>query len=218
MISPNPDLLAKQLQEAKEIKDQVWYGYLLKKGLFGYTLKEDEFSVIIDGSVKAAEELSQHISTTMTVCTPFVVADKLGLSLDFLSEEFRDPFLYFGMFYPKEKKIILNQSVLDFLKKMILQNKLEKIISPELLVDVILYHEIFHALEEITPGIFTRSRMRKQKWLGIFSYGSGFSGASEVGAVHFSKLMSGLHYSPCIYENLLLLGLHKLSEDQILPQ
>ena len=218
MITSGPNFLGKIIQEAQEIKDDVWYDYLLKKGLFGYTLRGDEFSVIIDGSVKTAESLSLQISQKIPEGTPIEIAEKLGLTVEFLSEELREPFLYFGMFYPQEKKIVLNQSVLDFLKQMIYQNGLEKRISSDLLVDVICYHEIFHALEEMTPGIFTRSTMRKKKWLGIFPYRYGFVGASEVGAVHFSKLMSGLDYSPCIYENLLLLGLQKLSEDQILPQ
>ena len=70
MITSGPNFLGKIIQEAQEIKDDVWYDYLLKKGLFGYTLRGDEFSVIIDGSVKTAESLSLQISQTIPEGTP----------------------------------------------------------------------------------------------------------------------------------------------------
>jgi len=80
-----------------------------------------------------------------------------------------------------------------------------------------LFHEIFHALEEANPDIYTRSRMLKRKALGIFPYTRGLDGVSEVGAVHFSKCMASALYSPCIYERYLLLALNRLSIDFLCP-
>jgi hypothetical protein len=80
-----------------------------------------------------------------------------------------------------------------------------------------LFHEIFHALEDGSPDIYTRSKMLKRKVLGIFPFRRGLSSASEIGAVHFSKCMTGVTYSPCIYERYLLLALDLLSIDFLLP-
>ncbi|MEG2931476.1 MAG: hypothetical protein RR825_06785, partial [Ruthenibacterium sp.] len=63
------------------------------------------------------------------------------------------------------------------------------------------------ALEEQTPGIYTRSRMLERKSFGLFPSWRGLDGASEVGAIHFSKCMAGVSYSPCIYERYLLWAL-----------
>ena len=100
---------------------------------------------------------------------------------------------------------MLNDSTLNAIKGFISENNLSEIIWEEVLEKVVLFHEIFHWIEENSPGIYTRSKMLKRPVWNLFARSRGLDGAGEVGAIHFSKIMSGISYSPCLYEMCLLI-------------
>ncbi|MDU4962574.1 MAG: hypothetical protein E6X17_18115, partial [Sporomusaceae bacterium] len=148
---------------------------------------------------------------------PQQLAAELGLTVAYSAEELREPYLYLGLYDPGSRTISLNSSAIEQVRQFITSHMLADLTPPGDIVRLVLYHEIFHALEEQTPDIYTRSRMLRRKALGLFPYRRGLAGASETGAVHFSRLMAETPYSPCIHERYLLLALGQLSIDFLPP-
>lgn len=205
------------VQRALACPDDVWYRYMVTHDLCGCKLSDTEEQSVVEGAAETAAKLVQHIKTKYGVLSPEKLLQVLGIKLARTVEELREPYLYMGIYEPSSRTITLNESAIGQVRKFIKDNHLECFTPEDTIENIALFHEIFHALEEETPEIYTRSRMLDRRVLGIFPYRRGLGSASEVGAVHFSKCMAAISYSPCIYERYLLLSLQLLSIDFFAP-
>ncbi|KYZ76633.1 hypothetical protein AXX12_09410 [Anaerosporomusa subterranea] len=213
----DPDVLRRAVQTALECADGVWYRYMLKRDVCGCALSGDEERAVVDGAVRTAGDMARRVTAQYGLLSPQELAETMCLNLVHTAEELRDPFLYMGHYEPDTRTITLNDNAILLVRQFIGANALDALTPSDDITRIALFHEIFHALEEEIPDIYTRSRMLERKVLGIFPYKRGLDGVSEVGAVHFSKCMAGVPYSPCIYERYLLLALDQLSIDFLAP-
>ncbi|MEN6411810.1 MAG: hypothetical protein ABFC84_03465 [Veillonellales bacterium] len=205
------------VQMALECSDAVWYQRTLKSDICGCRLSREEESTVIDSAMQTAADMAQSVAARYGQLSPQALLAAMNIKLVHTAEDLREPYLYMGLYEPAIRTITLNDSTLLLIRKFIRENGLEVFTPEEDIIRIAVFHEIFHALEEETPGIYTRSSMMERRFLGIFPYKRGLSGASEVGAVHFSKCMAGVSYSPCIYERYLLIALSLVSIDFLLP-
>ncbi|HWR42960.1 hypothetical protein [Sporomusa sp.] len=219
MIPAKYDLetLHRGAQTALECSDAVWYHSTLKSDLCGCRLSSEEESKVIDGAMQTAANMAQRVAAQYGQLSPQELLEAMNIKLVYTAEELREPYLYMGLYEPAIRTITLNDSPILLIRQFIRETGLAVFTPEEDIIRVALLHEIFHALEEETPDIYTRSGMLERKLLGIFPYKRGLSGVSEVGAVHFSKCMAGVSYSPCIYERYLLMALNLLSIDFLPP-
>ena len=213
----DPDVLGRAVQTALNCPDGVWYRYTLKRDVCGCALSGDEERAVVDGAVRTAADMARRVTAQYGLLSPQKLAEVLCLKLVHTAGELREPYLYMGLYEPGTRTITLNDSAILLVRQFISATGLDGLTSAEDITRIVLFHEIFHALEEETPDIYTRSRMLERKVLGIFPYKRGLAGVSEVGAVHFSKCMAGVAYSPCMYERYLLLALGQLSIDFFPP-
>lgn len=205
------------VQQALNVPDRIWYRYTLDKEFSGCALSKDEEQVVVEGAIQTAADMFRSVRKRYGLLAPPALAEVLGLKILPVTGELQTPYLYLGLYDPDLCTITVNENAITLVRQFVEINRLDDLTPVDDILNVTLFHEIFHALEEQTPGIYTRSRMLRRKLLGIFPYRRGLGGVSEVGAVHFSKCMAGIAYSPCIYERYLLLALGRLSIDFLLP-
>lgn len=219
MISAKHDagVLRRAVRTALDCSDSVWYRDVLRRDVCGCALSGDEERTVVDGAVRTAADMARRITAEYGLLSPQQLAEALGLKLEHTTGELPEPHLYLGLYDPDTRTMTLNDSAILLVRQFIGINGLDSLTPSDDITRLALFHEIFHALEEETPDIYTRSRMLARKALGIFSYTRGLDGVSEVGAVHFSKCMAGVAYSPCMYERYLLLALSRLSIDFLSP-
>lgn len=184
--------------------DEFWHRYTLKKDLYYSKLQPEEKEKIITRSVETAEEVYAKVLEDIGSLDPESYVSRFGLKLERLEDDVILEYLYLALYSASERKITINQGALELIGNYILENNLEDIIDVQEIEKVAIMHELFHHLEEETPGIYTRSKMLKRKFLNTFGYDKGIYSSSEIGAIHFSKLSRGLGHSPCIYEILIL--------------
>jgi hypothetical protein len=213
----DPNVLRRAVQTALECADGVWYRYTLKRDVCGCALSGDEERTVVDSAVRTADDMARRVIAKYGLLSPQELAEEMCLNVVHTAEELREPFLYMGLYKPDTRTITLNDNAILLVRQFIGANGLDALTPSDDITRITLFHEIFHALEEETPDIYTRSRMLERMVLGIFPYKRGLDGVSEVGAVHFSKCMAGVPYSPCIYEHYLLLALDQLSIDFLPP-
>lgn len=193
------------IEKLAAAEDETWYSRVLKNHPASCELSEEEEKEILFHSMETAETYASEFKERYGNVSGVSLAGAMGLSIKRTTEELRRPFLYMGIFEPEEGTIMLNDSTLNAIKGFISENNLSEIIWEEVLEKVVLFHEIFHWIEENSPGIYTRSKMLKRPVWNLFARSRGLDGAGEVGAIHFSKIMSGISYSPCLYEMCLLI-------------
>lgn len=210
------DVLRCAVRKALDCTDSVWYRYTLKRDV-SCTLSDDEERVVTDGAVKTAADMARRIMAQNGLLSPQELAEVLRLKIIYSTEELLEPYLYIGLYDPDNRTITLNNSAIALVGQFVRTNGLDDLTPSDDITPIALFHEIFHALEEENPDIYTRSRMLARKVFGIFPYMRGLDSVSEIGAVHFSKCMAGITYSPCIYERYLLLALNQLSIDFLPP-
>ena len=213
----DPEALHRVVQMALECSDAVWYHSTLQNDLCGCRLSGEEESNVIDGAMQTAVNMAQRVASQYGQLSPQELLEAMNIKLVYTAEELREPYLYMGLYEPAIRTITLNDSTILLIRQFIRENGLEVYTPEDDIIRIALLHEVFHALEEETPDIYTRSDMLERKLLGVFSYKRGLGGVSEVGAVHFSKCMAGVSYSPCIYERYLLMALNWLSIDFLPP-
>ncbi|CLR13381.1 Uncharacterised protein [Mycobacterium tuberculosis] len=211
------EVLSRAVRTALDSPDGDWYRNMIRKDACGCRLNQEEERAVLDGAVRTAAALARRFTARYGELSPEELGEALSLKLVQTSGELLEAYLYIGLYEPASRTITLNGSALGLIRQFIDANGLGGLTPPDDIMRLALFHEIFHALEEETPGIYTRSRMLERKMLGIFPYRRGLDSVSEVGAVHFSKSMVGVAYSPCIYQQYLLLALGQLSIDFLAP-
>ena len=130
--------------------------------------------------------------------------DLFNFHIEVEKPELTPSFLYMGMMVPEEKKILLNETVIALGEsrmeiRLFSDNDMYRCFR-----DIILWHELFHVLEERTPQIYTRSVQVNCSFLGFFRRMKKVEAASEIGAIHFSKLAAGVSFCPYLYTQYLL--------------
>lgn len=213
----NDSLLRNRIIEALSIEDTRWYQEKLRNDIRNYKLDRHKEKEVIDRSVDVSRQMASKIQSMYNGIEPKELAKALHISIVNRDDEINTHFLYLAFYDSNNRKIIINNVVLSIIQDFICIHNLNNLTSERELLDSILYHEIFHALEDVTPGIYTRSKMIKKSLMGFIKYQRSLNGASEVGAIHFSKIMSNIKYSPCVFEKYLLLISDQISLDYIIP-
>jgi hypothetical protein len=184
--------------------DEFWYMYTFKKELYFKKLQPQEIKDIIRKSMDTAEELKTKLNNMYQELNPVEYIDKFSLKLE-RTDDVINEYLYIALFSSSSKKVTINEGVLKLIGNFIGKNELQDVIQIAEIEKTAIMHELFHHIEDETPGIYTRSKMIDRKLLNMFNHKISVRSSSEIGAIHFSKLMRGLNYSPCIYEVLILL-------------
>ena len=184
--------------------DEFWYEQLLLQDSVSRPLNSSEKSSIINGSMQEAVKQKTNVEARFGRQSAETYIEKLGYQIEEEEPELMPSFLYMGMLEPDTKRIRLNQTVMA-----VLENYLKVHFAAEderilYMRDIILFHELYHAIEECTEGIYTRN-VKVERWrIGKILLGSKVEAASEIGAIHFSKLMTEVSFQPYLYTRYLL--------------
>ena len=160
-----------------------------------------------------AENMHQKIVQRYGTLAPHKLASILGVQMapqpD--SEALRQC-LNFAEYDSELKTIFVNEDSIQRVTRFIAENGLETQM-PTSFKEVVIAHELFHFLEQGNrewPGLCLPAQyLRRYPMRHVDSVMRAM--ASEVAAVHFSKLLTGITFSPCVFEQLLV----KLTRNEV---
>jgi hypothetical protein len=215
-MQPSRDEIHASVKEALARHDESWYQHILKQDISGCTLSSDEVAGVLDGTLAAAVEVAREIEQTYPALSPAELASSLLLNIVPMDDNVCMGSLpLLGLYQPAGRQILFHEKTLATIEAFIAEYDLESLTPARDLRACVLYHEIFHAIEDETPRIFTRCAMLQRKLFGLVSWRRGLASASEIGAIHFSRLMARISYSPCIFEYYLLLTEGRINLDDL---
>lgn len=188
----------------KGCSDEFWYQQLLCKDSMGKRLNSEEKSTIMKSSMQEAANQLLIIEKKYGRKTPEEYLSLYGFQIQKEEPELMPSFMYMGLLVPNEKKVLLNETVIR-LGESQMKSRLSS--SDPIRIhfrDIILYHELYHCIEELSPEIYTRNVQTRCRIFGPITRMRRVEAASEIGAVHFSKLAAGVSFCPYIYTQYLL--------------
>lgn len=211
------DSLQASVRAALACPDARWYRQMLALDASGCPLSDDEADGVVRNTMAAAASMAEKTRRAFPGLSPDALVTTLGLAVVPMEDDAGLADLpLIGQYRPDTRQIRLHDRTLDRIDNFIRTQGLDVLTPAADLRPCVLYHEIFHALEEATPGIYTRSAMLERRWFGLWPRRRGLASASEIGAVHFSRIMAGIAYSPRLFEFYLLFATG-IADPQTLP-
>lgn len=186
------------LKEMLSKSDYDWY-----REEFNQTeqkkLSSHEMDDIIRKSIKSAEDVFENAKEDLNVMGSVGMVEHYGTKVSFNTEN--DSNRLIAMYDRRENMLIIFNHSIDTLHERIKQAGMSRILDKDTLRDLIIAHELYHIIEMNEEDVFTYSKFYETKILG-FTRKNRLATASEIGAFHFSKIVTGVNFSPCIIGSL----------------
>lgn len=188
----------------RECLDEYWYERFLMEDSASRPLNYLEKSSIIKQCMQEAQRQKQKLEERFGVQTAEQYIQIFGYRTKEEEPELMPSFLYMGIVEPGEREVRLNMTVIRLLESYLCREFSRQDEKIQKLREIILFHELFHIIEESDDQIYTRSVSVSTRILGVIPWKRSVEAASEIGAVHFSRLLSEASFSPGLYIKYLL--------------
>ncbi|AST56980.1 uncharacterized protein Thert_00837 [Thermoanaerobacterium thermosaccharolyticum] len=195
--------LKNNIERLLRLDDYVFAQYILSKDYLYAKIDEIQINTLIKESVKCAEGEFKKIKYYEDFGDICDIANKNNIKILY-SNDIDEYFPCFSLFNEKRNTIYIFNKTIKTVEEVITKNNLNLIFGDVKLENIAFYHEFFHFIESKNSDIYTRKKNIVVSGILKYKYKLRSIGVSEVAAVHFSKLMSGISFSPVLYELLLL--------------
>ncbi|MHB1653136.1 MAG: hypothetical protein ACYCVD_11755 [Desulfitobacteriaceae bacterium] len=207
MICEKAKDLKQIVEELKHLDDRIWDIFTLRKDPRFKKITLHERDRILECSPKYAYvQYSKLVGKFGQLTISEYVLRKSITVIEDDSEV--DPIVpYFALYNSEPPVIKIACQSINCINKVLSNWEIAGELKSVNLKDVILAHELFHNLEEVSSDNKSHStRLSKLKHYFFDSYAVG---SSEIAAMHFSRILNGIDFSPGIYEILLLHEINK---------
>lgn len=196
--------LKNKIESLLRLDDYVFARYILSKDYLYTKINEDQINSLIKESIKCAEDEFKKLKYSDNFKDIYSIVNKNNIKI-FYSNDIDEYFPCFSVFNEKDNTIYIFNKTIKAVEEVITKNNLNAVFGDVKLENIAFYHEFFHFIESKDSNIYTKKKNIVIS--GVLKYRHKFRsiGVSEIAAVHFSKLMSGISFSPVLYEFLLLL-------------
>ena len=184
--------------------DEYWYGLLLSKDSAARPLTSMQKSIIIKQSMQEAALQKDHIRRCFGNQSPENLLGRMGFVLKNDDREPMSSFLYMGLMEPDSKTVWIQMTLISMVEHYMEVHMPEDISRRQKLREIVCWHELYLLIDAGTPDIYTRNVRVPGRILGMLPYCRKVEAASEIGAIHFSKLMSDVAFSPYTYTRYLM--------------
>ena len=193
--------------------DEFWYERLLNEDSAARPLNSLEKSSIINLCMQEAQIQKDKLEQRFGIRNAEAYIAEFGYQIEEEEPDLMPSFLYMGMMVPDERKIRLNRTVIRLLDAYMRERFPEDDERIGKLMEIIRFHELFHVVEEATEGIVTRNVRTPVRVLGMVWRNRKVEAASEIGAIHFSRLMTGASFPPGLYISYLLAATNQNADE-----
>lgn len=192
--------------------DAEWYMQLLEKDSAAKQLNYPQKNGIINASIQEAENQLLRIEDLFgELKSPQESLRRLGFIIEPEEPALMPSFMYMGLLVPSEHKVLVNETVLRFTESWLAQHFAPQDPVRVHFREIVLFHELYHAWEELHPEVYTRNVRVPRRLFGFLNTTVPVETASEIGAIHFSKIAAGVSFCPCVYMHYLRLAAEESS-------
>lgn len=183
--------------DLRGLSDLQWGRYAFSRepleGKFTAEQKDAYTLAANDCGARWADQMAERFGTR----NPFRIAQALGLRVETPSTPAGGGQVLFAQFVQPDEITIFTDCLEKAMELGILR------LSRDQLERIILAHELFHAVEEQNPDIYTRTE-KIELWRKPFSNRSSIACLSEIAAMAFAKRLLNLPFNPYVLDVLLV--------------
>lgn len=203
MICTDMNSIKPLLRKLMQKNERDWGFYLILRDNLFKKMSEKGKQDILNNSLKCAENEYYNFIEKFGQLIPSQYAEKLLLKVQDNNDKIEEMFMYFSLYNSEPPTITISETAMLLIKQVIEEEELKDILMDVNLKELAIAHEIFHHIESITPNIYTRHKNVSIFKFKSIKYEACAACASEIAAVHFSKMLTGLSYSPSVLGILL---------------
>lgn len=182
--------------------EEAGYG-VLNADPMARSLSEEQKWETVRRSILCAEEEYGRLVRELGVGRPSAYAFALEIDLVRETTEPSVFFPYFALYRSRPPSITIAQAAILMTRKIISEQGLELSLGKVDLEELAIAHEVFHHIEHIHPDIYTVKAKLDVVWLAGIHHKQHLNASGEIAGRHFSKLLTGLSYSPRVFEVVL---------------
>ena len=168
---------------------------------------------IIQLSLFCAEQEYRQFVNRLGNRRPSEYAQTLGIKIVETTDSPIGFFAFFSLYQAKPPLITIAQKTIEWTLQVMNDYELKEVLGSVDLRELAIAHELFHHLETINPDIYTRKKHTEIVGFAGLKYKVRILGISEIAGRYFSKLLTGLTYSPWIFEEILKQALLRRDRD-----
>ena len=204
----NPDQLEEMIGALLEVDDQAWGVYAFSRDVLKRRVPPEQMTEMTDEAIRCGKDYARRMIAEYGCRDAHMLAERMKLKVQFESTSITGNRILFACYTPPDHIVIMDEPI----RRAALLVSQEALSLVELfrqddIMNTILGHEIFHAVEErFEAEIYTRTK-KIELWhlLGLRSY-SKVRALSEIAAMAFTRELNRLDYSPFILDFLLYFG------------
>lgn len=197
--------LSNMIKDLLGLSDEEWGLYAFRREPLKSKISLDERIVLTKECIQCGQEHARDFIKQFGRASSDQHAEKLGLDVIFEDRPNDGGFVIFAQYRPPKKILVFNEC----LRKAEVTLKANPDIlhfSKDDIQNVLIAHELFHYVEQSTPNIYTKSKKLELWSFGPFSNKSPISCLSEIAGMAFAKELTGISYSPYLFDLFLVYG------------
>ncbi|WP_059053868.1 hypothetical protein [Paenibacillus senegalimassiliensis] len=201
----NPNELEDMIGTLLPMDDQTWGAYAFSRDVLKRRIRPEQMTEMTDEAIHCGKDYAQRMITEYGCRDARLLAERMELTVQFEPTSITGKRILFACYTPPDHIVIMDEPIS---KAALLVSQeapgLVELFRQDDIMNTILGHEIFHAVEErFESEIYTRTR-KIELWhfLGVKNY-SRVRALSEIAAMAFTRELNRLDYSPFILDFLL---------------
>lgn len=187
--------------------DEMWGRYAFSREPLEGKFTSEQKSEYTAKANACGREWAERMAKEYGARSPRLLAQRMGMKVEIARKPVGGGLVLFAQFVQPDEITIFTDCI-D--KASGLQEECGcPILKKETLMDILMAHELFHAVEEQhEKEIYTRTE-KVELWKGPFSNRSSIACLSEIAAMSFAAQLLGLNVSPYMLDILLVFSYDK---------
>lgn len=197
--------LGDMIRHLLRVDDKTWGLYAFSRDILNRRIESDQKSEMIAKAITCGQDCAQRIIHAYGSTDVRLIAEKLDLKIQIQDASMTGQRILFACYTPPDTIKIMEEPVRRAARLVSEEDSdMVELFRQDDIMNTILGHEIFHAVEErFESEIYTRTeQIVLWGFLGYKHY-STIRALSEIGAMAFTRELNGLSYSPFMLDILL---------------
>lgn len=191
-------------QELSCFSEQVWISYAKSRDPLQRLVSLEDYTTHFHAARKCGMDLAQHVRQEWGEVSCQELAEKLGVRVERLPMPDGNGMLTFACYHEPDLIRIFTDNALAT-ETLIRDSGGTEYLGEVDICEMLLAHELFHALQDRNPDLYVNQKLVRNFKLGPWERRSRLLSLEEVAAMAFAERLLNLAHTPYVYDVLMLL-------------
>jgi hypothetical protein len=201
-------MIREMLEDLLSLSEGVWDSYAFRSEPLARKISSSQRAEFAAGARKCGSELADRVIEKYGLRKPGEYARNLRLQIVYDREKSMGQYAMFACFNEPDR-ITIYESIAAASYELIMREGLGTLLGDINIIDVLISHELYHYFEFRDDSIYTSRKLITLWSIGRFHYTSKVLCLQEIGAMSFTRRLTGLGFSPYALDVLFMYSMDK---------